>query len=60
MIRYPVARREPLRNELEAFATAVRDDLPVPVSAEDGLAALDLAQALVRSGQTGLVVEMRW
>jgi hypothetical protein len=32
----------------------------VPVTAEDGLAALDLAQALVRSGQTGLVVEMRW
>jgi predicted dehydrogenase len=60
MIRYPVARREPLRNELEAFAACVRDDLPEPVSAQDGLAALDLAQALVRSGQTGLVVEMRW
>ncbi len=59
MIRYPVNRREPLRAELEAFATAVRDDLPVPVSAEDGLMALELAQALVRSGQTGLVVEMR-
>jgi predicted dehydrogenase len=60
MIRYPVARREPLRAELEAFVACVRDDLPPPVTAEDGLAALDLAQALVRSGQTGLVVEMRW
>jgi predicted dehydrogenase len=59
MIRYPVNRREPLRAELEAFAKAVRDDLPVPVSAEDALTALELAQALVRSGQTGLVVEMR-
>jgi len=60
MIRYPINRREPLRAELEAFVTAVRDDLPVPVTAEDGLLALELAQALVRSGQTGLVVEMRW
>ena len=60
MIRYPINRREPLRAELEAFVTAVRDDLPVPVTAEDGLMALELAQALVRSGQTGLVVEMRW
>jgi predicted dehydrogenase len=60
MIRYPISRREPLRAELEAFIAAVRDDLPPPVTAEDGLAALELAQALVRSGQTGLVVEMRW
>jgi predicted dehydrogenase len=60
MIRYPINRREPLRAELEAFIAAVRDDLPPPVTAEDGLAALELAQALVRSGQTGLVVEMRW
>jgi predicted dehydrogenase len=60
MIRYPINRREPLRAELEAFIAAVRDDLPPPVSAEDGLVALELAQGLVRSGQTGLVVEMRW
>jgi predicted dehydrogenase len=60
MIRYPINRREPLRAELEAFIVAVRDDLPPPVSAEDGLVALELAQGLVRSGQTGLVVEMRW
>jgi UDP-N-acetylglucosamine 3-dehydrogenase len=60
MIRYPINRREPLRAELEAFVASVRDDLPVPVSAEDGLLALELALALVRSGQTGLVVEMRW
>jgi UDP-N-acetylglucosamine 3-dehydrogenase len=58
-ITYPINRREPLRAELEAFAAAVRDDLPVPVSAEDGLLALELAQSLVRSGQTGLVIELR-
>jgi UDP-N-acetylglucosamine 3-dehydrogenase len=60
MIRYPINRREPLRAELEAFVASVRDDLPTPVSAEDGLLALEQALALVRSGQTGLVVEMRW
>jgi UDP-N-acetylglucosamine 3-dehydrogenase len=60
MIRYPINRREPLRAELEAFVASVRDDRPPPVSAEDGLLALELALALVRSGQTGLVIEMRW
>lgn len=58
MIRYPISRREPLSVELEAFAAAVRDDRPVPVSGTDGLQALKLAQALVRSGQTGQVIEI--
>jgi len=56
MIRYPIPRREPLLVELEAFVAAVRDDLPVPVSGDDGLNALKLAQALVQSGSTGQVI----
>jgi len=58
MIRYPISRREPLYVELEAFVSAVREDQPVPVSGTDGLRALKLAQALVRSGQTGQVIEI--
>jgi predicted dehydrogenase len=58
MIRYPIAQREPLQAELEAFVAAVRDDRPVPVTGRDGLVALSLAQALVRSGQTGQVIEL--
>jgi predicted dehydrogenase len=58
MIRYPISRREPLYVELEAFVSAVREDRPVPVSGTDGLRALELAQALVRSGQTGQVIEI--
>ncbi|MGC9469394.1 MAG: Gfo/Idh/MocA family protein [Anaerolineae bacterium] len=57
MVRYPIRRYEPLRAELEAFADAVRDDQPVPVSGEDGLRALELALALVESGRTHRQVE---
>ena len=56
MIRYPLQRHEPLRAELEAFAEAVLNDTPVPVSGEDGLAALRLALAMVESGETHQVV----
>ena len=53
MIRYPVRKYEPLRAELEGFAQAVIEDKPAPVKGEDGLAALRLAKALVRSGREG-------
>ncbi len=56
MIRHVVAKREPLRAELEAFVSSVQGGEPVPVSGEDGLKALQVAQAIVRSGQTNQAV----
>ncbi len=53
MIRYPLRKYEPLKAELEGFVQAVIGDRPVPVDGRDGLMALRLAQALVRSGQEG-------
>ena len=50
MIRHVVAKKEPLRAELEAFLSAVRGEAPVAVTGEDGLKALELAQAVVKSG----------
>jgi predicted dehydrogenase len=50
MIRYMIPKKEPLRAEQEAFLAAVRDGSPVPVSGQDGLTALELAQAVVTSG----------
>lgn len=50
MVRYYIEKREPLRAEHEAFIATVRDDAPVPVTGEDGLRALELAQAVVSSG----------
>jgi predicted dehydrogenase len=50
MVRYYIEKREPLRAEHEAFIAMVRDDAPVPVTGEDGLRALELAQAVVTSG----------
>lgn len=51
MIRYPIARREPLQVELESFVRSIAHDEPFPVSGEDGLEAVLLAQRLVTAGQ---------
>jgi predicted dehydrogenase len=53
MTRYPIATREPLRAELEAFRDALLDLAPVAVTALDGLAALVVAEALVESARLG-------
>lgn len=58
MIRYVVAKEEPLRAELTAFLAAVRGDIAVPVTGLDGLTALALAQAVVTSGLEHRVVQL--
>jgi predicted dehydrogenase len=52
MIRYAIARREPLVLEWDAFLDAVRTGAPAPVAGEDGLAALSISRALRESGRT--------
>lgn len=52
MIRQVVAKKEPLRAELESFIAAVKGEKPVAVTGEDGLKSLGLAQAIVQSGLT--------
>lgn len=51
MIRHVVNKKEPLRAELEAFTAAVRGESSVAVTGEDGLRALQLAHAILGSGQ---------
>lgn len=58
MTRLALSRYEPLKAELQAFLHAVSEDSPVPVTGEDGLAALRLALALVESGQKNQVIEV--
>jgi UDP-N-acetylglucosamine 3-dehydrogenase len=58
MTRYPSEFREPLRVELEAFRDAVRSGGPPPVSAHDGMAALAVAEALVRSAEVAEPVKV--
>jgi hypothetical protein len=53
MIRYPIIRREPLRVELETFVRSIVEDELFPVTGEDGLWAITLAQHLVQAGQQG-------
>jgi UDP-N-acetylglucosamine 3-dehydrogenase len=56
MTRFALQRYEPLKAELQAFLRAIQGGGPMPVSGEDGLAALRLALALVESGQTHSIV----
>ncbi len=58
MTRYVVAKKEPLRAELQAFLASVRGDSAVPVTGQDGLTALKLAHAIVTSGMEHRVVEV--
>lgn len=50
MIRHVVAKREPLRVEIENFISAVRGEKNIFASGVDGLQALLLAQSIVESG----------
>ncbi len=56
--RIAIEKREPLRVELEAFARAVLDGTPVAVTADDGLAAMAAAEALVRAAESGGSVQL--
>ena len=53
-----IQRYEPLKAELQAFIKAIQQNSPVPVSGEDGLAALNLALCVVESGRTHRVIEI--
>lgn len=58
MTRFAIPRFEPLKAELQSFLKAIQDGKPVPVSGEDGLAALKISLALVESGQTHQVIAL--
>jgi predicted dehydrogenase len=55
-VRIPIEPMEPLGQELLAFVTALRDGTPMPVTADDALAALAICDALTESARTGLPV----
>ncbi len=56
VISYPVKQQEPLKAELEGFINSIVTGEPVPVSGEEGLAALRFSLALIESGETHQVV----
>ncbi len=58
MTRYPIANREPLRVEYECLRDAIAAGGEPPVSALDGIAALAVAEALVRSAETAAPVQV--
>ena len=58
MIRYSLERYEPLKAELTSFVNAVKGEDSIPVTGEDGLAALRLALALVESGEKHEVISV--
>lgn len=54
MTRYTAA----YANEIAAFCKAVADGAPTPTTGEDGLKALELAEAALTSARTGAVVKV--
>lgn len=56
MSRFAIQRFEPLKAELQGFLKAIAENTPIPVSGEDGLAALKIALALVEAGTTHQVI----
>lgn len=56
MIRYPVAKKEPLVAELSSFVESVRSGERPKVDGAEGLRALELALAIVESGESQRVV----
>jgi predicted dehydrogenase len=53
-----VEGRDQLEAELEAFVAAVRDGARLPVTPEDGLAAVAIADAITRSARSGEPVSL--
>ncbi len=54
----PIERREQLEFELSAFVDAIRNGKSMPVSGEDALQTLAVADALTESARTGLAVKV--
>jgi len=54
----PASGGEPLRLELEAFLAACRGAQPVSVTAEDGLIAVEVAEAATRSARLARLVSL--
>jgi predicted dehydrogenase len=58
-IRFALERREPLMIEHDRFIAAVLSDGPAPVSAEDAVDTLVVAEAILESGRTNQPVRPR-
>ena len=54
MTRYVAA----YANEIAAFVAAVRDGAAMPTTGEDGLRALELAEAALKSVETGQAIRL--
>jgi UDP-N-acetylglucosamine 3-dehydrogenase len=59
MIRYAINKQEPLMTELSAFRDAVRGDSTRAVTMRDGLAAVQVAEAVLASSKSGQTVVLR-
>lgn len=58
MTRFVITKKEPLRSEQEAFLAAVRGEIPVAVTGQDGLRVVEIAQALIASGKDNRAVKV--
>ena len=57
-IHFKINKREPLREELEAFSNAIRTHGAPPVRGEDAVLALSFARKLIEAGANGGTLEI--
>tara|TARA_Y100000310_G_scaffold274378_1_gene290355 strand:- start:1197 stop:2192 length:996 start_codon:yes stop_codon:yes gene_type:complete len=53
-----IERKEPLRNELEAFISCIQKDEKPPVTGQDGLESLNVALKFLESAKTNEVIDL--
>lgn len=56
MIKTYIPKKEPLRAEHEAFVHAIQNDLPSPVTGDDGKQAIAVALNLIRAGKDSILI----
>ena len=57
-VKIKIKNQEPLRNELEAFADSILKNKPMPITGEDGLQALYIAQKFLESSKRNEVINL--
>ena len=57
-VKIGVKKSEPLKNELEAFIDCIKNDKEPPVTGNDGLEALEIAQKFLESSKKNKVIEL--
>jgi UDP-N-acetylglucosamine 3-dehydrogenase len=57
-VKIEIEKKEPLKNELEAFTQSIVNDEQAPITGEEGMHALDIAQKFLESSKENKVISI--